>query len=173
ILEVKRVPRFPHSMILEGGAIHVDGEGTCLATEECLLNKNKNPHFTKEQVEDELKAYLGVKKIIWLPHGLFGVVMLSNLNCNLVLSSNGLMPSDADSNGHIDNLCCFVKPGVVLLSWTSDESDPQYERSVESFSVLCHVTDAKGRKLEIIKLHVPGPLYMTNEEAAGLGKHDS
>ncbi|XP_028074641.1 agmatine deiminase-like [Camellia sinensis] len=145
ILEVERVPRFPHSMILEGGAIHVDGEGTCLATEECLLNKNKNPHLTKEQVEDELKAYLGVKKIIWLPHGLFG---------------------DDDSNGQIHNLCCFVKPGVVLLSWTSDESDPQYERSVEPFSVLSHVTDAKGRKLEIIKLHVPGPLYMTDEEAA-------
>ncbi|GMQ11120.1 hypothetical protein CsSME_00053884 [Camellia sinensis var. sinensis] len=147
ILEVERVPRFPHSMILEGGAIHVDGEGTCLTTEECLLNKNRNPHLTKEQVEDELKAYLGVKKIIWLPHGLFG---------------------DDDTNGHIDNLCCFVKPGVVLLSWTNDESDPQYERSVEAFSVLSHVTDAKGRKLEIIKLHVPGPLYMTDEEAAGL-----
>ncbi|XP_028120829.1 agmatine deiminase-like isoform X6 [Camellia sinensis] len=102
ILEVERVPRFPHSTILEGGAIHVDGEG------------------------------------------------------------------DDDTNGHIDNLCCFVKPGAALLSWTNDESDPQYERSVEAFSVLSHVTDAKGRKLEIIKLHVPGPLYMTDEEAAGL-----
>ncbi|XP_028120821.1 agmatine deiminase-like isoform X2 [Camellia sinensis] len=157
ILEVERVPRFPHSTILEGGAIHVDGEDlfincflpsrTCLTTEECLLNKNRNLHLTKEQVEDELKAYLGVKKIIWLPHGLFG---------------------DDDTNGHIDNLCCFVKPGAALLSWTNDESDPQYERSVEAFSVLSHVTDAKGRKLEIIKLHVPGPLYMTDEEAAGL-----
>ncbi|CAL5360899.1 unnamed protein product [Camellia sinensis] len=105
ILEVERVPRFPHSTILEGGAIHVDGE---------------------------------------------------DLGC------------DDDTNGHIDNLCCFVKPGAALLSWTNDESDPQYERSVEAFSVLSHVTDAKGRKLEIIKLHVPGPLYMTDEEAAGL-----
>ncbi|CAL5443474.1 unnamed protein product [Camellia sinensis] len=147
VLIFMRQRRFPHSMILEGGAIHVDGEGTCLTTEECLLNKNRNPHLTKEQVEDELKAYLGVKKIIWLPHGLFG---------------------DDDTNGHIDNLCCFVKPGAVLLSWTNDESDPQYERSVEAFSVLSHVTDAKGRKLEIIKLHVPGPFYMIDEEAVGL-----
>ncbi|CAL5360897.1 unnamed protein product [Camellia sinensis] len=113
VLIFMRQRRFPHSMILEGGAIHVDGEGesdlektpwivldtlgipsmrTCLTTEECLLNKNRNPHLTKEQVEDELKAYLGVKKIIWLPHGLFG---------------------DDDTNGHIDNLCCFVKPGAV------------------------------------------------------------
>lgn len=65
-------------------------------------------------------------------------------------------------------MCCFAKPGVVLLSWTDDETDPQYERSVEAFSVLSNTTDAKGRKLEIIKLHVPGPLYMTDEEAAGV-----
>ncbi|XP_058179252.1 agmatine deiminase-like isoform X2 [Rhododendron vialii] len=121
--------------------------GTCLTTEECLLNKNRNPHLTKEQIEDELKAYLGVKKVIWLPHGLFG---------------------DDDTNGHIDNMCCFVKPGVVLLSWTDDVSDPQYERSLQAISVLSNATDAKGRKLEIIKLHVPGPLYMTDKEAAGL-----
>ncbi|PSS08324.1 Agmatine deiminase [Actinidia chinensis var. chinensis] len=147
ILAVEKVPRFPQSMILEGGSIHVDGEGTCLTTEECLLNKNRNPDLTKEQIEDELKAYLGVKKIIWLPRGLFG---------------------DDDTNGHIDNMCCFVKPGVVLLSWTNDELDPQYERSEEAFSVLSDATDAKGRKLEIIKLHVPGPLYMTDKEVAGL-----
>ncbi|KAL7097132.1 hypothetical protein ACP275_10G124100 [Erythranthe tilingii] len=147
ILEIEKVPRFPHSMILEGGSIHVDGEGTCLTTEECLLNKNRNPGLTKAQIEDELKAYLGVETIIWLPRGLFG---------------------DDDTNGHIDNMCCFVRPGVVLLSWTDDESDPQYERSIEALSILNSVTDAKGRKLQVIKLHVPGPLYMTDEEAAGL-----
>jgi agmatine deiminase len=147
ILAIEKIPRFPHSMILEGGSIHVDGEGTCLTTEECLLNKNRNPHMTKEQIEDELKAYLGVKKVIWLPHGLFG---------------------DDDTNGHIDNMCCFVRPGVVILSWTDDKSDPQYERSMEAISVLSSTTDACGRKLEVIKLHVPGPLYMTEEEAASL-----
>ncbi|KAG7944374.1 hypothetical protein I3843_15G097800 [Carya illinoinensis] len=161
ILENERLPRFPHSIVLEGGSIHVDGEGhdlrrefseatlrgTCLTTEECLLNKNRNPHLNKEQIENELKAYLGVRKVIWLPHGLYG---------------------DDDTNGHIDNMCCFVKPGVVLLSWTDDENDPQYERSVEAFSVLSGATDANGRKLQIIKLHVPGPLYMTDEEAAGV-----
>ncbi|XP_044476293.1 agmatine deiminase [Mangifera indica] len=147
ILAIERLPRFPQSLILEGGSIHVDGEGTCLTTEECLLNKNRNPHLSKVQIEDELKAYLGVKKIMWLPRGLY---------------------CDDDTNGHIDNMCCFAKPGVVLLSWTDDETDPQYERSVEAFSVLSNTTDAKGRKLEIIKLHVPGPLYMTDEEAAGV-----
>ncbi|XP_002512017.2 agmatine deiminase isoform X1 [Ricinus communis] len=147
ILGIQKVPRFPHSMVLEGGSIHVDGEGTCLTTEECLLNKNRNPHLTKEQIENELKVYLGVQKVIWLPRGLYG---------------------DDDTNGHIDNMCCFAKPGVVLLSWTDDEKDPQFERSMEALSILSNATDAEGRKFQIIKLHVPGPLYMTEEEAAGV-----
>lgn len=147
ILDIEKLPRFPHSMILEGGSIHVDGEGTCLTTEECLLNKNRNPHMTKEQIEDNLKEYLGIRKIIWLPRGLYG---------------------DDDTNGHIDNFCCFAKPGIVILAWTDDESDPQYERSVEAISILSNNTDANGRKLKVIKLHVPGPLYMTEEEAAGV-----
>ncbi|CAH2073569.1 unnamed protein product [Thlaspi arvense] len=132
ILAVERIPRFQHSMILEGGSIHVDGEGTCLVTEECLLNKNRNPHLSKEQIEEELKKYLGVKTFIWLPRGLYG---------------------DDDTNGHIDNMCCFAKPGVVLLSWTDDETDPQYERSVEALSVLSNSIDARGRKIQVIKLH--------------------
>ncbi|CAN1289864.1 Agmatine deiminase [Linum perenne] len=147
ILEIERCPRFCHTMILEGGSIHVDGEGTCLTTEECLLNKNRNPNLTKEQIEDELKKYLGIHKIIWLPRGLYG---------------------DDDTNGHVDNMCCFARPGVVFLSWTDDEKDPHHERSLEAFSVLSSATDANGRKLEIIKLHVPGPLYMTDEEGNGI-----
>ncbi|KAJ8459890.1 hypothetical protein OPV22_032816 [Ensete ventricosum] len=147
ILELDRLPRFSHRMVLEGGSIHVDGEGTCITTEECLLNTNRNPDMTKEEIEQELMMYLGVGKIIWLPRGLYG---------------------DDDTNGHVDNMCCFVKPGMVLLAWTDDELDPQYERSVEAFSVLSNTTDAKDRKIEIIKLHVPGPLYITKEEADGL-----
>lgn len=65
-------------------------------------------------------------------------------------------------------MCCFVRPGVVLLSWTDDEKDPQFKRSVEALSILSNTSDANGRRLEIIKLHVPGPLYMTDEEAAGV-----
>jgi len=61
-----------------------------------------------------------------------------------------------------------VRPGVVLLSWTDDEKDPQFKRSMEALSILSNTSDANGRRLEIIKLHVPGPLYMTDEEAAGV-----
>lgn len=78
------------------------------------------------------------------------------------------LSGDDDTNGHIDNMCCFAKPGVVLLSWTEDKTDPQYEISIEAYSILSKETDACGRKLQIIKLHVPGPLYMTEEEATGL-----
>ncbi|KAG5229960.1 agmatine deiminase [Salix suchowensis] len=140
ILGVEKLPRFPHFMILEGGSIH----GHALPL---LLNKNRNPNMTKEQIEDQLKAYLGVQKVIWLPYGLYG---------------------DDDTNGHIDNMCCFARPGVVLLSWTDDEKDPQFIRSMEAESILSNTSDANGRRLEIIKLHVPGPLYMTDEEAAGV-----
>ncbi|KAK1295937.1 Agmatine deiminase [Acorus calamus] len=147
ILEVEKASRFPQSMVLEGGSIHVDGEGTCITTEECLLNPNRNPDMIKEDIEKNLMAYLGVSKIIWLPRGL---------------------SHDDDTNGHVDNMCCFVSPGKVLLAWTDDESDPQYERSVEALAVLSNATDARGRKLDIIKLHVPGPLHMTDEEAKGI-----
>lgn len=151
ILSLERLPRFSHQMILEGGSIHVDGEGTCITTEECLLNPNRNPKMSKEEIENELKMYLGVKKVIWLPRGLYG---------------------DDDTNGHIDNMCCFVKPGLVLLAWTDDEKDPQYERSAEALSILSNTKDAINRKIDVIKLHVPGPLYMTEEEANGIRNLD-
>jgi len=147
IVEIERIPRFSHKMVLEGGSIHVDGEGTCITTEECLLNPNRNPNMSKLEIENELKDFLGVTKVIWIPRGLYG---------------------DEDTNGHVDNLCCFIKPGVILLSWTDDEKDPQYERSVEALSVLTRSVDAKGRHLEVVKIHVPGPLYMTQEEADGV-----
>ncbi|KAG6401809.1 hypothetical protein SASPL_138676 [Salvia splendens] len=133
-LEIENVPRFSHSMILEGGSIHVDGEGTCLTTEECLLNKNRNPGLSKGQIEDELKSYLGVKKVIWLPRGLLRILLVT-----------ACISGDDDTNGHIDIICCFARPGVVLLAWTDDMSDPQYERSVEALSVLTSEGDAKAR----------------------------
>ncbi|CAM6094739.1 unnamed protein product [Calypogeia fissa] len=147
ILDIERLPKFKHTMILEGGSIHVDGEGTCLTTEECLLNPNRNPNMTKEQIEEQLKLYLGVEKVIWVPLGLYG---------------------DEDTNGHVDNMLCFSRPGVVLLSWTDDTKDPQYERSQKALDILLNTTDAKGRKLEVVKLPIPGPLYITSEESEGV-----
>ncbi|MCO5596530.1 hypothetical protein L7F22_050595 [Adiantum nelumboides] len=162
ILNIERVPRYFQHLILEGGSIHVDGEGTCITTKECLLNPNRNPSLTCEQIEVQLKEYLSVEKIIWLPYGLYDV-------CNSV---SLLQPGDDDTNGHVDNFCCFVRPGVVLLAWTEDNEDPQYQRSIEAYDILASSADAKGRPFQIIKLHVPGPLYMTKEEASGLAVCD-
>uniref|UniRef100_A0A453KPX7 Agmatine deiminase n=1 Tax=Aegilops tauschii subsp. strangulata TaxID=200361 RepID=A0A453KPX7_AEGTS len=145
VLELERIPRFETNFVLEGGSIHVDGEGrTCITTEQCLCHGNRNPHMSKDEIENQLKTHLGVSKVIWLPKGLYGDEMIS---------------------GHVDNICCFTGPSTVLLSWIDDKSDPQYEHSAAAFDVLSNTTDAKGRKLDIIKIHVPGPLCMTEEVA--------
>lgn len=80
-------------------------------------------------------------------------------------------PGDDDTNGHIDNLCCFIKPGVVLLHWVDDVNDEQHERSVEAFEVLSQAKDAKGRSLTIVKIQAPAPLSFTLEEVSGLVVH--
>jgi len=142
VLEIERGDRYKANMVLEGGSIHVDGEGTLLVTEECLLNPNRNPQLTKEEIEESLREYLNVEKIIWLSKGIY-------------LDEAG---------GHVDNLCCFVRPGVVALTWTDDKSDPQYEISMDAYERLSAATDARGRKFEIHKIHQPGPSYLTKEE---------
>lgn len=147
VLEIERVDRYKaNNFILEGGAIHVDGEGTLITTEECLLNPNRNPDLTKEEIEEMLKSYLNVEKIIWLGKGVY-------LD---------------ETNGHVDNLCCFIRPGVVALTWTEDTSDPQYEISRDAYERLKSKTDVRGRKLEIHKIHQPDPIIMTEEEGKGV-----
>jgi len=146
VMEIENVDRYRVPLILEGGAIHVDGEGTLLTTKECLLNENRNPHLTKENIEEYLTQYLNLKKIIWFPRG-------------IILD---------ETDGHVDDLVCFVRPGEILLTWTDDESDPQYEISKEALEILENSTDAKGRKFKIHKLYQPGPLYMTREESEGI-----
>ena len=134
--------------VLEGGAIHVDGEGTLIATETCLLHKSRNPHLSKKEIEDTLKNYLNLEKIIWLPEGIY-------LD---------------ETNEHIDNILHFIAPGKVVLAWTDDQSDPQYEMSLKAYNVLSAAVDAKGRKFEIFKLHVPEPILITAEESQGVDR---
>ena len=119
--------------VLEGGAIHVDGEGTVVVTEACLLSKGRNPDLTKEQIEQKLKDYLGAEKVIWLPRGIY----------------------NDETNEHVDNVFAFVKPGEVVLAVTDDESDPQYAMSQADLAVLERERDAKGRRFTIHKLPIP------------------
>jgi agmatine deiminase len=144
VLEIESSDRYRTSFVLEGGAIHVDGQGTCLTTEECLLNPNRNPQLSRADIEEQLRRYLGVSQVIWLDRGVFM----------------------DETGGHIDELACFTAPGQVLLTWTEDREDPQYEISLDAYQRLRHAKDARGRSLTIHKIHQPGPLYMTAAEAA-------
>lgn len=132
--------------ICEGGSLHVDGEGTALVTEACLLSAGRNPALTKAEIETTLCDCLGVTKIIWLPRGIF----------------------HDETNEHVDNVCAFVAPGEVVLAWTDDESDPQYALSAASLAALEAATDARGRNLRVHKLPLPKPVCITAEECEGL-----
>jgi agmatine deiminase len=146
VLEIESADRYRTSFVLEGGAIHVDGQGTCLTTEECLLNPNRNGPVSQADVESMLQRFLGVTRVIWLNKGVH-------------LDETG---------GHVDELACFTSPGHVALTWTEDRKDPQYEISQDAFGRLKRARDARGRRLVIHKLHQPGPLHMTAAEAAGV-----
>jgi len=146
VLEMEGMECYRAPIVLEGGSIQVDGEGTLITTEECLLNPNRNPTLTKDDIELVLKNYLNIVKIIWLGKGVF----------------------NDETSGHVDNLCCFLEPGVVALTWTEDRFDPQYEISMDALQRLEQLTDARGRKLVVHKIHQPEPLGITENEARGV-----
>ena len=146
VLEIERADRYAPDFILEGGAIDVDGEGTLITTEECLLNENRNPNLSRDAIELVLREYLNLETIVWLEKGVY----------------------NDETDGHTDNFCRFVAPGKVVLTWTDDENDPQYDISAAALERLEKAVDAKGRKLEIHRLHQPEPVLITAEEAAGV-----
>ena len=136
--------------VLEGGSIHCDGEGTCITTEACLLSAGRNPELTRGEIEQKLMDSLGVKKVVWLPRGIY----------------------NDETNEHVDNICAFVKPAEVVLAWTDDESDPQYALSKACLDVLERETDAHGRRFTVHRLNCPKPVTITAEECEGLDTMD-
>jgi agmatine deiminase len=146
VLEIEARDRYRAPVVNEGGAIHVDGEGTALVTEECLLNINRNPLLSRKRVEDYLRDYLNVARIIWLGKGVF----------------------NDETDGHIDNLACFARPGEICLTWTDNKRDPQYAISLDAWERLHDERDAKGRRLKVTKLPMPGPLTLSAKEASGI-----
>lgn len=133
LLDHLKIPRYEAPFVLEGGAITVDGEGTLLTTEQCLLNPNRNPGMDRVAIEEGLKAYLGVETVIWLGRGL----------------------EDDETDGHVDNLATFVKPGVVLALTAKNEKDGNYEALQDNLERLRAARDAKGRELEVIEVQQP------------------
>ncbi|HEX4789351.1 MAG TPA: agmatine deiminase family protein [Actinospica sp.] len=136
--------RFASRMVNEGGGIHVDGEGTVLITETVQLDPGRNPEWTRQQVERELEAYLGVRKVIWLPRGLtrdYG---------------------EFGTRGHVDIVAAFVGPGVVVVHTQPDPAHPDHEVGRANVELLRAQTDAKGRALQVVEL--PAPTILTEPD---------
>ena len=127
ILELAGVREYPSKLVAEGGGITVDGEGTVITTETCFLNQNRNPNWTRAEVEAELCRTLGAEKVIWIPGDV----------------------TDTETDGHIDGIAAFIEPGRVLVEVNSDTTDPHYEIGQINAAALKNQKDARGRELQL------------------------
>ncbi|MFN8155900.1 MAG: agmatine deiminase family protein [Candidatus Nanopelagicales bacterium] len=132
------LPLFEAPMVLEGGSFFVDGEGTVLVTEQCLLSPNRNPTMTRDEIERGLCEWLGATTVLWLPYG----------------DSADVGPAGTD--GHVDGVAQYVAPGRVLLSLPADPASPEHDRSLANLEVLRTMCDAAGRLVDVVPLD-PGP----------------
>jgi agmatine deiminase len=132
---------FKPGIVMEGGSLDVNGRGTLITTESCLLNPNRNPHLNRGQIERYLRDYLGVTNILWLGDGIAG----------------------DDTDGHIDDLTRFVSPGVVVTVVEDDPQDENYEVLQENYDRLLRMKDERGNPLRVIELPMPGPVYFEDQ----------
>ena len=128
--------RYEAPMILEGGSFFVDGEGTLLTTEQCLLHPNRNPDMTREQIEQTLGDYLGIEHVIWLGQG---------------------HPLDRDTDGHVDAIAQYLRPGVILLDAPSDPTDAYHATGQDNLSRLRAAHDAADRPIEVVVFEAGTP----------------
>ncbi|MEN0107462.1 MAG: agmatine deiminase, partial [Pseudomonas sp.] len=135
ILEIERRDRYrTEGFVLEGGSIHVDGEGTVITTEECLLNRNRNPGWTEEIATAALARSLGAKKVLWLGEGLV----------------------NDHTDGHVDNLARFIAPATVAIPVAWGRGDPNAPAFDDAAKRLAEMTDAEGRKIKVVRIPSPG-----------------
>ena len=140
--------RFEPGIVLEGGAIDVNGAGCVLTTEQCLLNPNRNPHLNKNEIEEYLKSYLGVSKVLWLGEGIVG----------------------DDTDGHIDDIARFVTPNIIVCALEEDPDDANYELLNENLERLDSMTDVNDRPFEIVTLPMPGVVGGTSTDTRNLDR---
>jgi agmatine deiminase len=132
---------FTPGIVMEGGSIDVNGRGTLLTTEACLLNPNRNPHLNQAQIEQYLKDYLGVTNILWLGDGIVG----------------------DDTDGHVDDLTRFVAPDTVVTAIEDDPRDENYEVLMANYERLLQMKDQDGQSLRVVKLPMPGAIYFAEQ----------
>jgi agmatine deiminase len=137
IAELLGVPVFAHPLVLEGGAIEVNGAGICLTTEQCLLNTNRNPHLSRAGIEQFLQDSLGVSQIIWLAEGVVG----------------------DDTDGHIDDIARFVDATTIVCAVEDDPKDANYAPLQENLERLQGARDQRGSRFDLITLPSPRPVF--------------
>lgn len=135
--------RFDIRRVLEGGSIDVNGEGTLLTTEQCLMNRRRNPSLTRSGIEKMLREGLGARHVVWLKEGIEG----------------------DDTDGHVDDVTRFVAPRVIVTAVEDDPSDKNHGYLAENLAILKSSRDALGRPFKIVELPMPGRV--------GTGRHDS
>lgn len=132
---------FTPDIVMEGGSIEVNGKGTLMTTESCLLNPNRNPHLNKEQIENYLRDYLGVTNILWLGDGIVG----------------------DDTDGHIDDLTRFVSPETIVTLIEEDPTDENYKPLQENYERLQAMKDQDGKSFRIVTMPMPGAMYYEDQ----------
>ncbi len=131
-----RLTRFEPGIVLEGGSIEVNGAGVVMTTEQCLLNPNRNPKLDRVQIEQYLRGFLGVEKVLWLGEGIAG----------------------DDTDGHVDDIARFVSATTIVCAIEEDPADANYQVLQDNFQRLQHLTDARGRNFDIVTLPLPGAI---------------
>lgn len=148
MLQCKNLDRYKAELVFEGGSITADGEGTAITTKSCLLNSNRNPEMSQEDIENILYDYLGFEKIIWLDEG---------IDCGKF-----------ETDGHVDDICAFIGPAEVVTCYTEDTENEYYQVFKNCYEQLCSSVDAKGRKLKVHKLTACRPFKFTKDEAENI-----
>ena len=146
--KILNIPRFEPGIVLEGGSIDVNGDGCVLTTEQCLLNPNRNPSLSRDEIENHLKDFLGVQKVLWLGEGIIG----------------------DDTDGHIDDIARFVKSNVIVCALEDDPEDANYELLHDNLKRLKKMTDANGRPFEIVTLPMPGAVGGSSTDTRNLDR---
>ncbi len=141
IAALQGLPLVSPRMVLEGGAIDVNGKGLLLTTEACLLNPNRNPFMARKEIESRLKYFLGIKKVLWLKDGIAG----------------------DDTDGHVDDVARFVDERTVVIAVEENPGDENFGILQENYRLLRKFTDIEGRPLHVVKLPMPDPVYHDNE----------
>ncbi len=143
VSEWKGNPIVSPDLVLEGGAIEINGQGVCITTEQCLLNGNRNPGITKEDIERFLDKYLGIEKTIWLKDGL----------------------TNDHTDGHVDELARFVTPNKIVCGFEENPEDENYKILLENYNRLTDATDINGNTFELIKFPMPHMRYDDGSKA--------